>query len=416
MNLPQAIGEVDDLAEEVYRGRRKLHELPAHLSVDQAARVRRKAMERLAELPLDIIGSYSMDMAAARCENLIGAVQVPVGVVGPLSIRGACVDPGEVIYAPLATSEGALIASTARGCRAIRDAGGAFARVEDVGMTRAPVFRSEGIEQTHRFLDWVAAHEAEIREIAEGSSRHLRLLDIKPRAISNTIYLRFRFSCGDAMGMNMVTAACDRVIERLIVPATGVRCVALSGNYCTDKKPSAVNFAEGRGQRISAEVTVSREVLERCLKTDAKALCEVQYRKNLLGSIVAGSLGYNAHFANIVAAFFLATGQDAAQVVEGSLGITCIEPRDDGAVYASVHLPDVPLAAIGGGTALGAQREALALLGALPDPMRPGAAVCRLGEILGALVLAGELSILSAMAASHLADAHQRLGRPAARG
>lgn len=128
MNLPQTFGELDDLAEEVYRGRRKLHELPEHLSIDQTARVRRKALERRAEWSLDVIGSYSMDMAAARCEHLIGAVQVPLGVVGPLS---------------------------ARGCRAIRDAGGAPSGVEDVGMTRAPVFRSEGIEQTRRFLEWV---------------------------------------------------------------------------------------------------------------------------------------------------------------------------------------------------------------------------------------------------------------------
>ncbi len=407
--------DLDRLAKDIAAGQRKLHELPEELTSDEAAQVRRRGLEHRVGTGLRSIGDYTMDLSKARVENLIGAVQVPLGVVGPLTIRGTEVGPDEAVYAPLATSEGALIASIARGCRAMREGGGAVVDVEDIGMTRAPVFRTEGIAQTRAFLDWVARNHASIRALAESTSHHLRLLEIKPQHVANTVYLRFRFECGDAMGMNMVTVACDRVIQELIVPATGVTCIALSGNYCTDKKPAMVNFMEGRGKRISAEVTLSRDVLERCLKTSAAALVEVQYRKNLLGSIMAGSLGFNAHFANIVAAFFLATGQDVAQVVEGALGITTIEARDDGGVYASVHMPDVPLAAVGGGTVLGAQREALALVGALPDHRTPGRAVRRLAEVLGTLVLAGELSILSAMAAHHLASAHQRLGRPVSR-
>jgi len=405
--------ELRGLVEEVSSGRRKLHDLPAELSASQSASVRREWLQQHAGISLQNIGCSTMDLDAARCENLIGAIQVPVGVVGPLHVHGEFVSADEQIYAPLATTEGALIASVARGCRALRDAGGVAVRVDDVGMTRAPVFRSEGIEQSRRFLAWIRDHEAEIRVVAEGTSRFLRLLEIKPQCVANTIFLRFRFSSGDAMGMNMVTIACEKVIKELITPATGVPCIALSGNYCTDKKPAAVNFTEGRGKRISAEILLSSEVLEKCLKTNAAALCEVQYRKNLLGSIMAGSLGFNSHFANIVAAYFLATGQDAAHVVEGSLGITCIEARDNGAVYASIYMPSVPLATVGGGTALSTPREALSMLGALPDPKRPGSAVHRLGEILGALVLAGELSVLSAIASNHLASAHQQLGRPA---
>jgi hydroxymethylglutaryl-CoA reductase (NADPH) len=215
------------------------------------------------------------------------------------------------------------------------------------------------------------------------------------------------------MGMNMATIACDRVVRELIEPATGVPCVALSGNYCVDKKPSAINFLEGRGKKLFAEVTLDGGVLKRCLKTTARSLVEVQYRKNLMGSIASGSMGFNAHFANVLAAFFIATGQDVAQVVEGAMGVTCVEPRGPEGVYASVYLPDVPLGVVGGGTALDTQKEALTLLGALPSAKEPGAGVRRLAEILGATVLAGELSLLSAFTSGDLAGAHEKLGRGA---
>ena len=243
----------------------------------------------------------------------------------------------------MATTEGALVASVNRGCRAIRDAGGAVTRVEDVGITRAPAFRTEGIEETQRFLGWVRHHEEEIRQVCEATSGYLKLMEIKPQTLGSSIYLRFRFETGDAMGMYMATIACDRVVRDLIEPATGVPCVALSGNYCVDKKPSAINFLEGRGKKIHAEVQLSSDILAGALKTDAQALVEVQYRKNLMGSIAAGSMGYNAHFANVLAAVFLATGQDIAQVVEGAMGVTSVEHRGLDGVFASVYLPDVPL-------------------------------------------------------------------------
>ena len=187
-------------------------------------------------------------------------------------------------------------------------------------------------------------------------------------------------------------------------------CVALSGNYCVDKKPSAVNFQHGRGKRLQAEVILEADVLRR-LKTTAAQLIEVQYRKNLMGSIAAGSIGYNAHFANVLAAFFLATGQDPAHVAEASMGVTTIEAHGQDGVIASVYLPDTPVAAVGGGTSLATQREALAILGAIPNPERPGEAALHLAEILAATVLAGEISLMAAFTSRDLAGAHERLGR-----
>ncbi len=412
---PPARYEREELVRSLVAGERRFHELPRDLPAGEAAEIRRRALGEMTRAPLENIGHHSLDVARAsyrHCENFIGVAQVPMGVVGPLRVRGERID-GEV-YVPLATTEAALVASTNRGCAAICTAGGAVVRVEDVGMTRAPVFRTSGIVQTQEFVRWIRAHEDDLRRVAEATSRYLRLLDVRPFAFGTTVFLRFRFDAGDAMGMNMATIACDRMVSDLIEPKTGVPCVALSGNYCVDKKPAGINFQEGRGKRIYAEILLDGEVLHRTLKSDARSLVEAQYRKNLLGSVAAGSMGYNAHFANVLAAFFIATGQDPAHVVEGSLGITCIEPRGPEGVFASVFLPDVPLGAIGGGTALDTQREVLAILGVTPDPQKRGDAVTRLAEILGAVVLAGEISLMAAFTSQDLARAHERLGRGAA--
>lgn len=400
-----------ELVNALVKGELHLHQLPRDLPLAEVAQIRREALQQLTNSSLQVTGDYTFDPQNAKCENFVGAVQVPVGVVGPVLVNGQHAGPGETIYAPLATTEGALIASVARGCSALREAAGAIVRVEEVGITRAPVFRTSGIMQTQAFLAWISEHYPDIKRSCEANSRFLVLLDITPAVVGTTIYLRFRFSSGDAMGMNMATLACDQAVAQVIVPGTGVACVSISGNYCVDKKPAAINFISGRGKRIFAEACLSADILRTTLKTQADALCEVQYRKTLLGSIMAGAYGCNAHHANILAAFFLATGQDLAHTAEGGMGITCIEPREQGAVYISVSLPDVPLATIGGGTGLSTQREALALMGIRPGSRPPGVDTLRLAEILGALVLAGELSILSAQAAHHLAQAHQRLGR-----
>ncbi len=405
---------IDDLVDEIVQGRRRLHDLPGDLTAEDAAQIRRRAIERISGADLERVGDYGIDAAQAasrHCENFIGATQIPLGIAGPFRVLGTRVGADEEIYVPMATTEGALIASVNRGARAIRRSGGAVVRVEDIGMTRAPAFRTSGIEATNHFLNWVDDNRDEIQSVCEATSGHLRLLEIKPQVIGSSVYLRFRFATGDAMGMNMATIACDRVVRDLIEPATGVPCIALSGNYCVDKKPSAINFLEGRGKRIYAEATLDSSVLEEVLKTRASSLIEVQYRKNLLGSIAAGAMGFNAHIANVLAAVFLATGQDVAQVVEGAMGVTCIEPTDDDSVFASVYLPDVPLGVVGGGTALAPQREALDIMSARTREGDPGGGAIRLAEILGATVLAGELSLLAAFTSGDLAGAHERLGR-----
>lgn len=414
---PDAASMREETIRALVDGRKRFHELPGDYRATEAAAIRREALERICGARLDAIGHHSFDttMASQRnCENMIGVAQIPMGIVGPLTVRGEHID-GDV-WVPMATTEGALLASINRGCAAIRLSGGAAVHVDDVGMTRAPVFRAGSHRETRAFLAWVKDHDDEIRAVASGTSRFLKLTEVRPYTFGTSIFLRFRFTTGDAMGMNMATIACDRIVRELIEPQTGIPCVALSGNYCVDKKAASVNFNEGRGKRIHAEVVLDAATLRDTLKTDAASLTEVQYRKNLLGSIAAGAMGYNAHFANVLSAIFLATGQDPAHVVGGSTGVTCIEPRPNGSVYASIFIPDAPLGAIGGGTSLNTQSEALRILGVIPDPERPGHAAMRLAEIVGAAVLAGELSLMAAFTSSDLARAHERLGRGSAPG
>jgi hydroxymethylglutaryl-CoA reductase (NADPH) len=414
---PDAASMREDTIRALVDGRMRFHELPNDYRATEAAAIRREALERICSVRLDAIGHHSFDTTRAaqrNCENMIGVAQIPMGIVGPLTVRGEHID-GDV-WVPMATTEGALLASINRGCAAIRQAGGAAVHVDDVGMTRAPVFRAGSHSETRAFLAWVRDHDEEIRAVASGTSRYLALTEVRPYTFGTSIFLRFRFTTGDAMGMNMATIACDRIVRELIEPQTGIPCVALSGNYCVDKKAASVNFNEGRGKRIHAEVVLDAATLRDTLKTDAASLAEVQYRKNLLGSIAAGAMGYNAHFANVLSAIFLATGQDPAHVVGGSTGVTCIELRPNGSVYASIFIPDAPLGAIGGGTSLNTQSEALKILGVVPDPDRPGHAAMRLAEIVGAAVLAGELSLMAAFTSSDLARAHERLGRGSALG
>ena len=206
------------------------------------------------------------------------------------------------------------------------------------------------------------------------------------------------------MGMNMVTIASEKILDKLADETTG-RHISLSGNVCVDKKPAAINRIEGRGKSIVADILIPEEIVNKKLKTTAEAIEEVNIAKNLIGSAAAGSMAYNAHYANMVAAIFLATGQDAAHAVEGSLGITTAENRN-GDLYFSVNLPDVPIATVGGGTSLETAYEGLDILGVA------GSNKAReFGEIVAATVLAGELSLVGALAAGHLARAHQELGR-----
>jgi len=397
------------LAARVRDGDLRLHELEDHADADVAATARRLLAEEQSGASLDAIGEYAFPAEAAdsNVENLLGAVQVPLGVAGPVTVRGARGD--REVYLPLATTEGALVASVNRGCSVLDGAGGATARVTKSGMTRAPVFCVADVVEGEALASWTRDNVDALREAAEETTSHGELLDVTPYVVGDSVFLRFRYDTKDAMGMNMATIATRAACE-VVEAETDASLVALSGNLCTDKKPAAINAVEGRGRSVTADVTVPRELVEDRLHTTPEAIAEVNTRKNLVGSAKAGSLGFNAHVANVVAATFLATGQDAAQVVEGSNAITTASVRD-GDLYASVSLASLEVGTVGGGTKLPTQSEALELLGVAGGGDPPGSNADALAEAIAVGALGGELSLLAALASRHLSSAHASLGR-----
>jgi len=389
----------------------KLHEFEKiYGDANKAAEARRQYLEKTVGVRLENIGKTIIDLntvVGRNIENVIGAVQIPVGVAGPLLVRGDYANG--YFYVPLATTEGALVASVNRGAKFVTESGGVRVKVLKDGMARAPLFRLPSLIDAVEFVEWVTQHFDDLKKAAESTTRHGRLKEVQPFVVGNYVWLRLVFSTGDAMGMNMATIASEAVAKYVQQHFPKARLVALSGNMCVDKKANAVNFILGRGKTVTAEAVVKREVLER-LGITAEDVHEVNVRKNLIGSALAHSYGFNAHFANIVAAIFIATGQDVAQVVESSMGITSTEPRDEG-LYISVFLPSLEVGTVGGGTGLPTQREALALLGVAGSGNPPGTNALKFAEIIAATVLAGELNLLIALARNELASAHQRLGR-----
>ncbi|WP_267640695.1 hydroxymethylglutaryl-CoA reductase (NADPH) [Haloarchaeobius amylolyticus] len=397
------------LAERVREGDLRLHELEDHADHDTAVAARRLLVEESTDADLDTVGQYAFDaeVADSAIENMIGAAQIPMGIVGPVTVNGGAAD-GEY-HLPLATTEGALLASVNRGLSVIESSGGADARVTKNGMTRAPVFRVSGVVEAAETVEWVREHTDRLREAAESTTSHGELLDVTPYVVGDSVYLRFRYDTKDAMGMNMATIATGEACD-VVETETPASLVALSGNLCSDKKPAAVNAVEGRGRSVTADVVIPGDVVEARLHTTPGAIAEANTRKNLIGSAKAGSLGFNAHAANVVAAAFLATGQDAAQVVEGANTITTVEERD-GDLYASVSLASLELGTVGGGTKLPTQSEALDVLGLRGGGDPAGSNADALAEIIATGALAGELSLLAALASRHLSSAHEELGR-----
>lgn len=367
---------------------------------------RRLFIQKETKTNLLSVGIYPKDLEIAslkNCENMIGAVQIPLGVAGPLKIKGSFAR-GEC-YLPLATTEAALVASVNRGCKAVGQSSGVNVFLEDVGITRGPVFKTKSLAQSFSFKKWLEENYQKLQELAKTTSSHLRLNKFDCQILGRNVFVRFYFTTDDAMGMNMATYASQRLVT-FIESQTGIICLSLAGNFDIDKKPAHLNFILGRGKKVWAEATIKKEIIRSVLKTTPEKIHELCLAKCQRGSTLSGSLGANAHFANIISAIFIACGQDAAHIVEGSLGITSTE-LINGDLYINVYLPDLVVGTVGGGTGLPSQNEALQILGVAGG--NNGVHAKAFAEIIAGAVLAGELSLLASLSEGSLARAHKKL-------
>ncbi|XP_071541637.1 3-hydroxy-3-methylglutaryl-coenzyme A reductase isoform X2 [Panulirus ornatus] len=338
------------------------------------------------------------------CENVIGYVPVPVGVAGPLLVNG------KKYMVPMATTEGCLVASTNRGCRALVN--GVKSEVIQDGMTRAPSVRLPTAARATEVYMWIKKKEnyVIIKEGFDSTSRFARLQDLHVGIAGRLLYIRFVAQTGDAMGMNMVSKGTEAGLKALKKYFPDLEVLSVSGNYCVDKKPSAINWIEGRGKSVVCEAVVPGKIVTTILKTTVTALVEANITKNLVGSSLAGSIGgNNAHAANIVAALYIACGQDPAQVVGSSNCMTLMEAWGEKGedLHVTVTMPSVEVGTVGGGTGLAPQSACLTMLGVKgAHKDNPGENACQFAKIVAGTVLAGELSLMSALAAGHLVKSH----------
>lgn len=339
----------------------------------------------------------------ANIENFIGTVKVPVGIAGPVRIRGSAAQGDYPL--PLATHEAALVASYHRGAVAISEAGGCTAVTLSEGVSRVPCFTFSNVREAANFLAWAIPRQEKIQETAEATTRHGKLSEIKITVEGCNVYLHLTYLTGDAAGQNMVTVATQAVVDFLKAnsPVQPKRAYVES-NLSGDKKASSISFSSVRGKKVTCEVLLSAVILKKRLGVTAEEM-EDYWRVSSVGGVLSGSLGTQGHYANGLAALFIACGQDAACIAEAAVGVTRFERRGD-TLYAAVTLPNLIVGTVGGGTGLPSQAACLRLLGLAGEGHARAFA-----EVCAATALAGEISIIAALASGNFTRAHEILAR-----
>lgn len=365
---------------------------------------RRRWVEEKTGAALSEVGRFSVDAGAMRgnVENPIGAVQVPLGVAGPLRVEGE--QARGTFFVPLATTEGALVRSYERGMVALTRAGGAVARVELDRNRVSPIFHFAGVAEAHDFCRRLPERFEAVRSVAEATTSHGRLLELTCLPAGRRVIVDFEYSTGDAHGMNMIVRATDAACRWIVDHVGGERYLVFSG-YSAEKRPAGSLLRGGKGKKVVAGALLPRRVVRSVLRTTPEAMAEL-WQATVAGHLTSGSLGYNGQYANGLAALFIACGQDVANVVNSAVGVTQLELDPGGDLYASVTLPSLTIATVGGGTGQGTARECLEMLGCAGT----GGAL-KLAEITAATLLAGELSMAAAIASGEFVDAHETYGR-----
>lgn len=354
--------------------------------------------------PENLYSGEDLKPYAANIENCVGTVKVPVGIAGPLRVNGTNAK-GDFLL-PLATTEAALVASYHRGAVLISKAGGCSAVLMSEGVTRSPGFAFRDIPDMLRFSHWILLQKEKLEEVARRTSNHGRLIDLRIAAEGNHLYLLCDFSTGDAAGQNMVTIATQAICEYIIANTpTQPEYWFVEANASGDKKATLQSFTTVRGKKISVEIDIPEKLIKKFLHTTTDRMIDY-WRMSAIGGVMTGSIGVQGHYANGLAALFIACGQDAACVAEAAVGITRFERREDGSLYGSVTLPNMIVGTVGGGTKLPSQNSCLEIM-QLPEKGQARA----FAEICAAAALAGEISIIGSLSAGDFTNAHKNLAR-----
>lgn len=372
---------------------------------EEMIKTRREFLEAQTGVKLEHVAQSSFDpaMLKGNIENMIGVAQVPIGAAGPVKINGEHAQGH--FYVPMATTEGTLVASYSRGMRLVSELGGVKTTIIERYMQRAPVFHFEDARGATKFGAWLDGHLEPVKAAAEATTSVGKLSHIEQYGVARMRYLRFNFTTGDAAGQNMcgkaTYAACNWIVENYPDPLR----YTLSGAIDTDKKHSQINTLHSRGARVVAEITIPNAVCKKLMRIDTRTLFSAR-QVSSVGGMLAGTANNGLHAANGLAAIFIATGQDAANIAESHAGITYVDLHENGDLYWSITLPSLIVATYGGGTGLATQRECLEMLGCYGQGK-----VGKLIEICAATVLAGELSLASAIVGNEWVESHDKYGR-----
>jgi len=416
LSAPQPVEQPVKQNKKQKKSNRKLHTFEEEFStLEEAVKERRNYLESvtekkvLSELPYK---DYPYEDIYQRCcENVIGYIPIPIGVAGPILLNN------KEYYLPMATTEGALVASTSRGAKAITESGGCYATVIKDSITRAPLIKCPNLREAVSIKKYCETNLWDIQTIFNSTSNYAKLHNIKQIIAGKYLYLRFEATTGDAMGMNMIGKGVETAVMYILSNFPKSKLKSISGNVCVDKKASAMNWIEGRGKSVVCECIIKEDVVKKILKTTPDKLVELNYLKNMVGSSIAGTIGgNNAHASNIVSAMFLACGQDIAQTVESSHCMTLMEIADKKStqkdLYVSVTMPCLEVGTVGGGTHLPPQSAMLDLLGVKGSHKTDyGKNARKLAKIIASGVLAGELSLMSALSKNEHMIAHMKLNR-----
>ena len=372
-------------------------------NIDRRWRLLRLSDEGRAAL-LDAQTVAHKELYKHNIENFIGSIRVPVGLAGPLRVNGLFAH-GDY-YIPLATTEAALVASYHRGAQLLSAAGGCTTLVINEGVSRAPGFAFRNLREAGLFIAWVLSQFETFRQVAEATTRHGKLIDMKPTLEGNHVYLNFEFTTGDAAGQNMVTLAVEAICA-YIEKNSSVRpqYYFLEANLSGDKKASAQSFLQVRGRKVTSEVLLTPELTEKWLRATPAQMGDA-WRMGAIGSVLSGGIGLQGHCANGLAALYLACGQDVACVAESAIGVTRAELTPEGNLYVCVTLPNLIVGTVGGGTHLPSQKSCLEIMGLAGPGNAPA-----LAEVCAAVCLAGELSLMGAVCAGEFARAHRCFAR-----
>ncbi|MBK1830208.1 hydroxymethylglutaryl-CoA reductase [Verrucomicrobiaceae bacterium R5-34] len=360
-----------------------------------------------AEPHADLLDSWTeenLEIFDGNIENFIGTTKIPTGIAGPLRVNGLFAQGDYPV--PLATSEAALVASYHRGACLISAAGGCTSMMLYQALNRSPAFAFETMREAGQFVAWSMEVFDDFQQQANATTQHGKLIDVGTTIEGNHVYLNFEFTTGDASGQNMVTIAtqaiCDFIQENCPVP---IKQLYVEGNLSGDKKASSQAYTSCRGRKVTAEVILTPEVLEKYVHATPRQMIDY-WRMSAIGGVLSGTMGVQGHFANGLAALYIATGQDAACVAESAMGVTRFEETSEGNLYASVTLPGVMVGTVGGGTGLPSQTACLELMG-----LHGSGNSAALAEVCAALLLGGELSIIAALATGDFTKAHHKLAR-----